>query len=216
MMKTFLPITVFALTLLAGSCMAAEPQTMIHAVMRTLSPKIRPGSFESMPKEIWRAGTRYLRVNEQPDPQRHIHGVVIISEPDAWLWNRFDNTARHVVDKGPDFSVHAPVFTAQNNKELDALETGRERDFFTSRHAIKLPDARLDKTQVTAQRLQIGPAEVTLYLRQSDGLPFQITLNNPGNADEQYSIRYDAYEPALPFDPARFRLAPSARVTEAN
>src|SRR5438067_12389841 len=85
------------------------PRTMTKVTTKIVEPKPEPGSFSAQAKTVWRAGKKYARTAEAPDSQNHIHGLAIINEPDAWMINLFDKSARHLVDPGPSFNVHLPV-----------------------------------------------------------------------------------------------------------
>jgi len=50
-------------------------------------PDIPARSFATKPKVMYRAGTRYCRTEEAPDPENGIHGLAIVNEPDFWLVN---------------------------------------------------------------------------------------------------------------------------------
>jgi hypothetical protein len=138
---------------------------LVYIEFRFLSPMIKSGSFEASIRKLWRSGDRYLRVEEAPDPQQRIHGVIIVNEPNAWMWNRFDNTARHSVDPGPSYIARFALFSGERSKALQELEFGREKDFFATNNAIPMPDQNIDGIDCTLSpaierhRLPIHPAE---------------------------------------------------------
>jgi hypothetical protein len=80
------------------------PIKMTHVIVRMSGTDIPADSFATKPKVYRRAGSRYCRVDEEPDPDMGIHGRTVINEPDAWLINLADHTARHIVDRGPTFN----------------------------------------------------------------------------------------------------------------
>ena len=91
---------------LAGAIFAEEPpkrMTKMEVVLH--SPDAPTGSFAAKPRVFYRAGNRYCRVEETPDPDQGIHGLMIINEPDWWMVNLFSKTARHGVDPGPTFQL---------------------------------------------------------------------------------------------------------------
>jgi hypothetical protein len=50
--------------------------------------------------------------------------------------NLFDGTGRHLVDPGPTFNVHLPIFEEPGIKtKLNELEYGEELEFFTTNGA---------------------------------------------------------------------------------
>src|SRR5712691_13067681 len=100
------------------------PATMTKITTRIIEPKMNPDSFFAQPKTLWRAGTKYARVAEAADPQHQIHGLVIVNEPDVWMVNLFDKSGTHMVDTGPTFNAHLPIFEASSG--VAGFEFGRE------------------------------------------------------------------------------------------
>lgn len=196
-----------------GRADADEAPQMVHVEFRFLSPKINPGSFEASIRKVWRSGDQYLRIEEAPDLQQRIHSVIIVNEPDVWMWNRFDNTARHIVDSGPTNVVHDPLFSGEPSKVLQGLEIGGEKDFFAANKASSLPDENVDGMDCAASSLTVDDSTLTLYLRKSDGSPFQVSIKNPRGA---YAVRYEKYESRLRLDPSLFVAPKEAKISEAN
>src|SRR5437868_5253038 len=102
--RVWLSLSLLALAGGLGGTRAEEGREMIYIEFRPVSPNIKPGSFEASVRKLWRSGDRYLRIEEALDPQRRIHGVIIVNEPDSWMWNRSDNTALHILDRRPPSS----------------------------------------------------------------------------------------------------------------
>jgi len=105
------------------------------------SPDALAGSFASKPKVIYLAGTRYCRIEEAAAPERRIHALMIINEPDYWMVNPLVKTARHGVDPGPTLNCRLPMFsdstaksTGDSSIEAD-LEFGLEFEYFNSKGA---------------------------------------------------------------------------------
>jgi hypothetical protein len=84
-------------------------------------PEIMTGSVLAQPKVMYRAGTKYCRVEEAEDSQNKIHGLFIVDEPDAWMINLYDKLARHVVDPGPTFNCKLPIFAPVDSKDEGAI-----------------------------------------------------------------------------------------------
>ncbi len=61
------------------------PKTMMKIEVRLESPDVPPDSFGAKPKVRYRAGSRYCRIEEMPDPDHGIHGTMILNEPDFWI-----------------------------------------------------------------------------------------------------------------------------------
>src|SRR5438045_7621317 len=85
-MNRFLPI--IAGLLLCNSAFAEPTKPkVIKIVSRFISSEIPPNSFAAKPKTIYIAGDSYSRVEEEPDREHGIHGLIIVSEPDSWMIN---------------------------------------------------------------------------------------------------------------------------------
>jgi hypothetical protein len=200
------------LVLLALTAVAADP-VVTRIDFRFISKDAAPGSFQASTRKMWRAGDTYMRVEEEPDPKNHIDGVTITHEPDSWLWNRYNNVARHIVDTGPTFNVSAPVFPGSKSEELEKLQMGRELAFFHAHRAQHLPDQRVDGVALSVQSLTLDGYQVKLLVRKDDGNPWQLELATP---KESEVIRYDAFQEGLPFDRQLFELPARVKVIEAK
>jgi hypothetical protein len=75
----------------------AAPATMTKLMVKLESPEIPKDSFAAEAKRMYRAGSRYCRIEENPDLEHGIHGLLIMNEPDVWMINRLAKTARHMV-----------------------------------------------------------------------------------------------------------------------
>ena len=83
---------------------------MTKLMVKLESPKIPKDSFGAQAKRMYRAGAKFCRTEENPDLENGIHGLMIINEPDVWMINRLDKTARHLVDGGPTYNCRMPIF----------------------------------------------------------------------------------------------------------
>jgi hypothetical protein len=197
-------------TMLPLASMAADPP-VTHIDYRFISKDLVPGSFEASTRRMWRAGDSFLRIEEQPDPAQGIHGVMISNAPHSWLWNRYGNTAHHIVDPGPTFNVIVPVFPWVTSPELKKLEMGREAAFFKKHTAKRASDAVLDGVPVTAALLTLDGYKVTMFTRKDTGKPMQFVLDDPKGT---YTMRYETFEEGLPFDRKLFELPANVKVVE--
>lgn len=143
---------------------------MTTLVVQLQSPDVPEGSFAAKPKTMFRAGTQFCRVEEQPDPEHRIHGVMIINEPDVWMVNLFAKSAKHFVDPGPTFNCRMPMFAGRlqdlpeaESKRLGELEFGKEMEFFKSNGATPQPGMVLQTKQTILYRLQFGESIVALF-----------------------------------------------------
>ncbi len=110
--------------LTARSLLAQEqPRTMTKLVVHLQSPDVPEDSFGAKPKTMYRAGTGYCRIEELPDEEHGIHGLMIINEPDTWMVNLLAKTAQHYIDSGPTFNSRMPIFVfGQDIKSAEDLK----------------------------------------------------------------------------------------------
>src|SRR5204863_8417778 len=73
-----------------------------------------------------------VELKKPPDPDRGIHGLLVISEPDFWMVNLLTKTARHGVDPGPTFNCRMPIFPEATGSDL---EFGMELQYFKNKGA---------------------------------------------------------------------------------
>ncbi|MBI1355546.1 MAG: hypothetical protein GC160_14475 [Acidobacteria bacterium] len=112
------------------------PRTMKRLSVWLQSPDVPKDSFAAQPKRMFRAGNKYCRTEEAPDTENGIHGLLIANEPDVWMVNRLDETAKHIVDPGPTFNCRMPILGSHIRSQEDfekpllQLEFGRELAFF--------------------------------------------------------------------------------------
>lgn len=193
---------------------------MTKIVSRIISDSIPEGSFASKPKTLYRAGNKYSRTEEELDAENNIHALLIVNEPDTWMINLADKTARHIVDPGPTFNFHAPIVwvparngQAEENKDFKDLEYGNEVEFFR-RHNPKIA-GRPVAAGNTSKALSIkkGAREFVLLL-SPDNKPSQLDVLK--NDKIEYSIRYLSYETNLPFEKSLFEPPKGLKISEAK
>jgi len=200
------------LSVVARVSLAVDDEKMLHVAWRPIDPTYPKDAFEMSTRHVWRLGDTYIRVEEAPDPIGQIHGLVIIAEPHLWVINLYDKTGRHVIDPGPTFVAHYPVFVWESSAEMLKLEIGREIAFFNQRNAKSLPEHIIDGVNCRVLRLEIDGRTVTLYINQANEVPFQIeTQGGPHDA----TLRYEKYKTDLAPDLTKFEPPPGISFTEA-
>ena len=203
--------------LLAVALDQSSPKTMTKLIVRFESPDAPPFSFPALPKTMYRAGTRYCRIEELPDPEHGIHGLIVINEPDIWLANRQNKTVRHQTDPGPTFNCRLPMFIEHEAQQsalntgnpLEGLEFGRELAFFKGKAAATSPGPPLQGKATQAYTLQIGASQLFLFTR---GIPEKAVAVVKESASKREVYWYLVYE-ELPFDTALFS-EPEGRMEE--
>jgi len=200
----------------APSLLSQEgPRTMTKISTRVVEPAPKEGSFAAEPRTVWRAGTKYARIAESPDPENHIQGLVIVREPDVWMVNLFDKSARHIIDPGPVLAVHLPVFEPAEGArtKLNELEIGRELEFFANNGATK-STGEVIKGRASARReLTINGETVVLWTDAKSGKPVRVRLVKTAQSQ---TIEYLAYEDDLTFDASLFQLPAGITVVEES
>jgi outer membrane lipoprotein-sorting protein len=179
------------------------PKKMSKISVRGVEPAPEPGSFSAQAKTYWRAGTKYACIEEAEDRKNHIHGLAVISEPDAWMINLFDKSAKHMVDHGPTLDVHLPIFpsTTAIKTKLDGLEFGNEVEFFKKNNAMQSDEVVAGRA-ADRYDLRMGSSRVTLWTDARSKKPVRISQTKDMQTE---SFEYLSYEDDLAFDPSLFR-----------
>ena len=206
---------VLALILLPRTGVCADtPSKMIHAIVQMSGTDIADESFAAKPKKFWRASNQYCRVDEELDPANGIHGRLVFNEPDAWLINLADQTAKHVIDPGPTFNCRLPIFAfdAETTKgKIGELEIGRELDFFHTNGA-KLIDGPKLSFEANYYELKIADSVLRLVERVDIHAPILIVLVQ---GDKLYKARYLLWD-EVPFKADLFAKPTGVKIEEAK
>ena len=184
--------------LCARVCADSEPTKMTHVVAQMSGTGIPRNSFAAKPKIYWRASNQYCRVDEEPDPEKEIHGRMIINEPDVWLVNLADNTAKHLIDPGPTFNCKLPIFASDADaikSKLGELEFGRELAFFRVNGAKSIQGPKLG-FQANYYELVLGDSTLKLVERADIHAPILIGLIQ---GDKAFWVRYLLWDDQVPF-----------------
>jgi hypothetical protein len=201
------------IALLAPAANAAD-RSMVYIEYRFIAVNIKPGSFEASVRKLWRYRDRYARLEEAPNPQTGIHGLLIANAPNSYLINRSTKVARHVVDPGPTSNVVViPVFPSERDGKLKGLQMGREPAFFQANGAVALPDEPIDIAMCSVLRARVEDSEIKLFLDRDSKQPRQVSIRNPRS---EYAVRYVRYLTDLPVDLSLFSVPKDVQVTRAN
>ncbi|HEX8817821.1 MAG TPA: hypothetical protein VF753_20195 [Terriglobales bacterium] len=187
---------------------------MIHVIIRMSGTGIPEDSFPSKPKTFWRAGTQYCRVDEEPDPEKGIHGRLVINEPDAWLINLEDKTAKYMLDKGPSFNCRLPIFAMDKEmatSKIGELEVGRELDFFQANGARVVEGPKLS-FEAKYYEVDIGDSVIRMVERVDIHSPIMIVLTA---GDKTYGARYDLWE-EVPFKGDLFAKPDGVKIEQSK
>jgi hypothetical protein len=200
--------------LLIGVCanaLAEEPPAhMTRLVVKLESPEIPKDSFAAQAKRMYRAGSRYCRIEENPDLANGIYGLLIINEPDSW-------TAKHMVDPGPTYNCRMPIFvsgeeieSADVRKILMDLEFGKELDFFKPRSGAPKPGPVMREKATMSYATQAGEWQLFLFTAGNPEAPVAV-VRSSGKTRE--IVWYGEYE-QVPFDAKLFALPDAVKIQE--
>jgi hypothetical protein len=210
----------FLICILAGTIFAEEPPKIMTKIEVMLqSPEAPAGSFAAKPRVFYRAANRYCRVEEAPDPDRGIHGLMIISEPDWWMVNLFTKTARHGVDGGPTFNCRLVIFANGSPQSLDdestqimQLEFGRELEFFKGKGAISKKGPVLQTKETTGYMVTVGTTALALFTYGTPERPVAVSQEHNGKTDIYWYSGYGQ----LDFDPKLFEKPENVKIEESK
>lgn len=68
------PFILFSLLLSSALFAQDRPKTMIKVEVQLQGPAVPAGSFATKPGAMYRAGNRYCRIEEAPDPSVDLRG----------------------------------------------------------------------------------------------------------------------------------------------
>jgi hypothetical protein len=195
------------------------PKTMTKMVVQLQSPDVPADSFAAKPKTMLRAGTQFCRIEEEPDSEHGIHGVMIINEPDAWMVNLETKSAQHMVDPGPTLNCRMPIFAGRlagipddEAKVISSLEFGFEMEFFKSKGATGQPGGVLQSKETTAYKLKFGDSAVALFTYGTPERPLAAAWLR---GDKHEIFWYSGYG-QLDFDPKLFAKPDHVKIEEAR
>jgi len=187
---------------------------MIHAIVQMSGTDFPAESFAAKPKIFWRASSQYCRIDEEPDPPNGIHGRMVVNEPDAWLINLADQTAKHVLDTGPTFNCKLPLFAYDpeiTRSKIGELEIGHELEFFQTNGA-KLIDGPKLEFEAKYYELKIADSVLRLVERVDIHAPILIGLVRGNKVYEAHYLLWDE----APFKADLFAKPTGVKIHEAE
>jgi hypothetical protein len=204
-------LLLFTLLFTAAALAQDSPKLMTKVVVQFDAPEISQDAFIRKPKVMYRAGARYCRIEEALDAEHGLQQLAIINEPDAWMINLVDKKGRHVVDPGPTFNCHLPVFSGPPQGSSDntdyvklGLEFGSELEFFKTMGATPQPGPVLQTKETTSYFLDLGDIRLALFTYGPDQFPLLIgrTYKKKGELYWYSSYGQIRFDPKLFAKPA--------------
>ena len=181
----------------AGASLAADcaPQRVVRIVTADASPSLPADHWARLPKTLYRVGSKFARIEEQPDPENGIHGLIVVNAPDSWIVNLEDGTGQHVVDPDTEPQVRAPILHKEGwpesfPAEFEDLEFGCEMAFFTERGS---PVTQFSDPKVTMVKQAYGIGIWKLVLVRETGARVPNALFLFQNDDIVFALKYLEY-----------------------
>jgi hypothetical protein len=178
--------------------------TMTRMDVRLMGPDIRPGSYAALPKLIYRAGSKYARMENAPDAKFSIDKVTIIAEPDAYSIDLMGGTGTHAIDQGGPNDLHLPMVLPLDPRHklpgLDRLEFGEELDFFKQAGAAKSSGPTINAKPTDKYTLHVNGSRAELTTREGSDVPVFLSWTMK---EGTYKYEYSVYQ-QLPFDAKLF------------
>lgn len=189
---------------------ACAPDKMVKVQVTTEGWNLNPGAFGTMPKTMYRLGSRYARIGEAADRPHGVHFLFVISEPDVWQVNLIDMDTMHVTDQGPTFECHLALLGGGvAPKELERLEFGCEVEFFRYR---QIAPSKRDSADEYVYKS--GDWKVTLVVDAKTRKPITCEFWYRGKIHTKYT--YQVYEVDLEPQMGLFAPPPGIRVREGR
>jgi outer membrane lipoprotein-sorting protein len=201
-----------AVLLVASSTLGAHAadDKMFFAEYRVVSETLPATSPELQPRKIWRLGKGLLRFEDVTNPETKTLALIIVDEPNVWIIDRNKNEGKHVLDPGPQFVVHFPIFPREQSEKLKQLEFGSELSFFQENGAKELAGQTVNGIKCKVYRLELDNRKVTLFMKP-DKLPLQIEVQS---ADVKYAVRFLKYDPNQKPDMNLFKVPPGIKIID--
>jgi len=152
------PILLIALVMVGTDIEAdCAPEQFLKIVFRDATPGVDANSFAAKPKTLYRYGSHYARVEEEPNPQTGIHGLIVVNKRDTWMVNLATSSGQHIVDTAESYDFHAPLVGGpEDPADIMEMEFGCEIAYMSARgvkpRPITIAELNLVEYQTTAEK----------------------------------------------------------------
>lgn len=175
---------------------ACAPSGLVRVAYRNISPGLAAADPAAQRQTLWRHGSRFLRTESDPDPQRG-QRVVIVNEPDVWVMNLATGTGEHWIDSDPQQEVHAPIIaTPDTPPTIRALEYGCEAEFITTHAPTPRNTVRFGQIDAALHVVEEGGHSVAILMDPRRRAPLLLSYLRQGRP--VLVIRYDEHRTNLP------------------
>lgn len=162
-----------------------------------------PGKSESpaaRPRTLYRFGTHYARMEEPPDPEHGVHGLIVVNRRNTWMVNLLAGEGRHIVDPAERYDFHAPVVGGKDSP-FPGFEFGRELAWMKER-GIAPERVTVDGLPLQRYETAEGGTTLRLLVEPQTGTPRAVEVVEAGKT--LYFMRYVDYRTGLEPDMSLF------------
>lgn len=199
-MRLLLSILILVLLNPLAAYAGCSPEKMIRITFRDATPGYEEGHFARLPKTLYRWGSHYARLEEQPDLENGVHGLIVVNNRDTWMINQAVQLGRHIVDEAANFDFHAPLVGSHGSPFVE-FEFGCELAYMEER-GVKPTSVRIADVDLLQYEFSVGTMSVRLMLNPDTGHPWAVGVIEQGRP--VYLLRYVSYETGLDPDMALF------------
>lgn len=207
--------SVLVVLLLFGNAPKAEsiglPSEMMYFKVHLIQPQVPAGAYGAEPREIWRAGSKYFRLEEGVDFDMHLQQLLVGNQSDMWAINLLTNRAVHASEPGAPAAL-LPIFPTEERDFLSSLEFGQEKKFFSDPRTIVSKGPALNGSATTKYELAFNGKRVVLITDNKSNKPLRLALMDP-SSPYTHEYEYLRYE-SMPFDAKKFAIPPGLKIVE--
>ena len=193
--------------------LSAGGEPMVTKMVFRITPAdSSPTAALSSPKTMYVAGDRYARIEQETDLHLGDKNLIIVNQPDIWIIDSKKKEGGHMVNPGPDFTVHNPILGPDGPDELFGFQYGREVAFFDQGGTKVLGAQKVAGIDCEARELTVGDYRILLFVSRAK-FPLRVTVFYVGKL--ALELNYISYEQGLPFDLTLFKPPPDIQITES-
>jgi hypothetical protein len=175
---------------------------LLKVVTTTEAPNLPANHFHRVPKTLYRVGEKQGRLEEALNPERGVHLLIIVNEPDLWMVNLAEGQGRYIRDPGPTFYFRARLFgdAAVTSAFIRSLEIGCELAWL--REAGVKPEQVKHPTLGSVNKFEFKEGSERVVLFERKGKPLRVELF--GASGWIMAMNYLSYETNLKLNPKLF------------
>lgn len=180
---------------------ALSDDRMLYVVVRDIDLVHDDGSYFPSARHFWVCPKQGVRLEVPDNMQRGLRDLFIFGKCNSWAVFTAKGTGEHSSTNDSTPGEQIRLFGPPEPRAVNELSFGYELEFFRGIGAEKVKPQQIDSVMCDVYQITADSTHLTLYMRQGNGCPYQISIRSPY---KQFSIRYDVYERWLPCDSSLF------------